>query len=399
MQRAHLISSLSLTLDLRETDVSSQSTTPKSRVTEVPDSHGPPLEIVAMSEDYGKGLLMQVNQDDIPPDAVAAGTLLSPSPPPQEPIRRSTKPEFKTPSPPKELSELPTPSSSDNSRRNSPVQMPRMPDFGTPHQSRWMQTPKPPGGWLATPKPPVKTEEESVGDDPATPSPNEDDKENQHSRTPVDDTVQQFPAKTPKPPGGWALTPGPVSSKLVESSPQEGQLLTPVNSLSKGSTLNLKTPGVPGGWGVTPAKKSLLKVRFDPETPEIKDASMSYAHSELHEDSNAVQADNFPQVDSTQNGLPPSPHSPRRVKPNIRVLDAFGREESSRTSPKKDSNGSRNGIRVVDAKGREVKQESVSNEAKTEVEEDGVPPCRDELLSRLKQGLGNLANDIDDLDK
>jgi hypothetical protein len=375
--------------------VSSQSATPKLRVTEppeMPDSHGPPLEIVATSGDYGKALLIQGNQDDIPPE-VAASTLLSPSPLLQGPTRRSIKSEFKTPSPPKELSELPTPSSSDNSRRSSPVQMPRMPDFGTRHQSKWMQTPKPPGGWLATPKPQVKTEDESVGDDSATPSPNGDDEGNQHPRTPVDDTVQQFPAKTPKPPGGWALTPGPVSSNLVESSPQEGQLLTPVNSLSKGSTLNLKTPGVPGGWGVTPAKKGLLKVRFDPETPEIKDAFTSHAHSELHEDSNVVQAN------STQNGLPPSPHSPRRVKANIRVLDAFGREESSRTSPKKDPNGSRNGIRVVDAKGREVKQESVSHEVKTEVEEDGVPPCRDELLSRLKHGLGNLVNDIDDLDK
>lgn len=375
--------------------MSSQSATPKLRVTEppeMPDSHSSPLEIVATSEDYGKGLLIQNNQDDMAPDIVAAGTLLSPSPLPPGPIRRSVKSEFKTPSPPKELSELPTPSSSDNSRRSSPVQMPRMPDFGTPHQNRWMQTPKPPGGWLATPKPQVKTEE-SVGDDSATPSLNGYDKENQHPRTPVDDTIQQFSAKTPKPPGGWALTPGPVSSKLVESNLQEGQLLTPVNSLSKGSTLNLKTPGVPGGWGVTPAKKGLLKVRFDPETPEIKDALTSYAHSELHEDSDVVQAD------STQNGLPPSPHSPRRVKANIRILDAFGREESSRTSPKKDSNASRNGIRVVDAKGREVKQESVSDQAKTEVEEGGVPPCRDELLSRLKQGLGNLVNDIDDLDK
>lgn len=208
--------------------------------------------------------------------------------------------------------------------------------------------------------------------------------------------------KTPKPPGAWA-TPGPASRKFDESDYPEdngdrSQLLTPVDSLSRGSGPYPKTPVIPGGWAPTPAtRKSVLKVRFDPQRSEVKDESELYAQGSgpepRDEDPNPSEVDS----PSPQNVSLPSPRSLRKPKASIRVLDAFGREETPTSSPKKESNASRNGIRVLDAMGRHIKEEQ--SEEQDKAEESSMPPPRDVLLSRLRQGLNELVDDIDVMDK
>lgn len=284
---------------------------------------------------------------------------------PSTPIRskasRSLINEFKTPSPPKGLPDLPTPSSSDESDRDSP----RSKQLHRNIQSslKWMTTPKPPGGWLNTPKP---SRESSPSDIVAQ----------SDGDTPAD--IQSF-FQTPKPPGGWvsnpALQPIPVDSP-VDIPEQNRGLLTPIASLSKGSKLELKTPAVPGAWLATPAvKKSILKVRFEPDG-----------------------ADDLQRIEQLSSKSPPSPHRQRSSKPKIRVLDAFGREQELDVSKQEHINSS-SIPRVVDALGHEIDEGSHVEGTETAATSSHPTFSRGELLSRIRNGLDDLVVDIDEFDK
>jgi len=380
----------SLPADVRETDYSSSVDTPKYRSIEPPEvsdeqRHAFENFMVSKAPNGASAMLSTTTYKNQSPPAVQA---VSPSTPPN---RQSVKLEFKTPSPPKTLPDLPTPSSSDESI-DGPLKMAKIPKLGNAHQNKWLQTPKPPGGWLATPQP-AKNHEENALDGLETPVPNF------IPETPVASESNQFATKTPRPPGGWA-TPAPHLLKAGESNYSEdkdhrSQLLTPVNSLSRGSALNSKTPGVPGGWVNTPARKSVLKVRFDPQSPEVKEEYVQDSAPESRgEESNPSDLDN---PSHAQHLSLPSPRSPRRPKANIRVLDAFGREETPSSSPKKDSIASRNGNRVLDAMGSDI--EEGQSEELDKMEESTTPLSRDELLTRLKQGLNELVENIDVVEK
>ena len=359
--------------------MSSSSDTPKSRPTQFSDR-----------ERHLSGLTIASKAANVPPpsknmspDALQTDFMALPSTPPDGITPRNRKLEFKTPSPPKSLPDLPTPSSSDESN-NSPLRRAKIPKFGNAHPDIGLQTPKPPGGWLGTPQSP-KFAGNTVLPQPETPVTNISIPE-----TPAE--ASRHVTKTPKPPGGWT-TPAPASAKSAESiypkeSGHRSQLLTPVNSLSRASAI--KTPAAPGGWINTPsARKSLLKVRFDPQSPEVKEESGLYAQDSApklrDEDSNASELDNLSQADNAQDLSLPPPHSPRRPKANIRVLDAFGREEMS-SSPK----DSRSSIRVLDAMGREVEEEQIDRQ--DELEERTTP---NELVLRLRRGLNELGDDIE----
>jgi len=383
----------SLPVDVRETDYSSSVDTPKSRPIEPPEisdgQHHAFESFMISKAPNGISTMLSTpttHKNPSPPAVQAA----SPSTPPNRIAPQSVKLEFKTPSPPKTLPDLPTPSSSDESI-DGLMKMAKIPKLGTPHQNKWLQTPKPPGGWLATPQP-AKYPEDTVLDESETPVPN------CITETPVASESNQFATKTPKPPGGWA-TPAPRLLKDGESSysgdkDRRSQLLTPVNSLSKGSALNSKTPGVPGGWVNTPARKSVLKVRFDPQSPEVKEEYIQDSAPESRGEESDPSDLNNPS--HAQHLSLPSPRSPRRPKANIRVLDAFGRKETPSSSPKKDSIASRNGIRVLDAMGRDI--EEGQSELDT-MEESTTPLSRDELLTRLRQGLNELVENIDVVEK
>ena len=378
-------------VDLRETDFSSPSEhgSPKFDSYEAFDSRELQAEQTSTPKASISGRLSSI-QDSTPRDRIVADCPSSLSTPPQ---RKNVKLMMKTPSPPKGLPDLPTPSSSDESSHSPATKIPKL---DTPYHNKRMQTPKPPGGWLATPKAPVKTE--TVLDEASNPLLSSDDQEHRYLQTPP----TQPQSKTPKPPGGWTSTPGPAESKpgelnaLQDEDGQRTHLLTPVNSLPRNAVSSLKTPGVPGGWMVTPAaRKNVMKVRFDPGSPEVQDASASRPGvSEVPAESDISEAGEHCQVDGPESGAPPSPRSPRRPKANIRVLDAFGREETP-TLPERELNPNRAGIRVLDPMGHELK-DTQPNESKTD---DGITPSRDELISKLRQGLGELVENINDPDE
>ena len=332
---------------------------------------------------------LQVNNDTHrTDDPNLRHTSRSPSPPvspTQNKGSQRLKNEFKTPSPPKGLPDLPTPSSSDESE-NQPYR-------NIPSGSKQLATPKPPGGWLNTPKHSREVMEQGSPSDDAiqrngnTPAADDD---LSFLKTPARAEAThgfQSSAKTPKPPGGWMSTPSPApipTQSIPVDSPldipvRNQGLLTPVPSFSRGSKLEPKTPAAPGAWLATPAvKKSILKVRFEPEVSKFTDKSESGKHPNDPDPSSDSSISGVNGLDNNDNGLQlpeelssKSPSTPRRQKspkpPKIRVLDSFGRDfvEDTEAAP------------------------SPSH----------FTVSRGELLTRIRSGLDDLVVGIDDLDK
>lgn len=174
---------------------------------------------------------------------------------------------------------------------------------------------------------------------PELPDPPSSETESDHTapfRTPAG--IRIVDTKTPRPPGGWATpfaTPAPSQRvDLVQSKPELGtfqsDLNTPPASLSKAASLTLKTPAPPGAWLPTPANsKRLQKVRFDEEeashgqvdestSPEQsgRPASIGSSSQMLEKDASTFGPE---RVESS------SPRTPRRTS-SIRVVDAYGKQ-------------------------------------------------------------------------
>ena len=237
--------------------------------------------------------------------------------------------------------------------------------------------------------------------------------------------------KTPRPPGAWLATPTPADnvthtrgSPTVSSETEyDGGLATPVASLSRASAL--QTPLPPGAWMPTPAtaRKSILRVRFEqpPSESTETEQSISSANSESSEHSYEIlkhspspankvtqSAEPVPPRSRTPDlqmpvTKPQSPRSPRK-SPKIRVMDAFGREapdhisrEVEQVDTHTNTPRTRSAIRIMDAMGREVDGEA------NKVREDGQslpsPLNRREALMRVRQGLSELAEGMDEINR
>ena len=251
---------------------------------------------------------------------------------------------------------------------------------------------------------------------------------------------------TPRPPGAWASTPAqPPISENLQSLPDEERdprhqngLATPAASLSRAGSLPLQTPAPPGGWVATPNRKSILKVRFDVEPPDSEISMSEHGNDPIKLLPGAIResspaetslgttktlangdvASSVPLAAKEdadgRTGTPvayklSAPVSPRslRKSPSIRLVDAFGRERSSNnervngglektngSSGIDDGNRSRTTVRVVDAMGREVGD--VVDESKLE---DDRPLSRNEALTRVREGLADLANGLNEGDR
>ncbi|KAF8813662.1 hypothetical protein BYT27DRAFT_6350490 [Phlegmacium glaucopus] len=330
----------------RMTDFSSQGETSKPRVfTPSPDisEDGPSRSGIPPGNDE----LLQEHGIDSTPNHTAQTDVTTPT---RNKASRSLRNEFKTPSPPKGLPELPTPSSSDESdhgspRSNATSRMSRH----SPSSLKWMATPKPPGGWLDTPKP----SREATG---------------------------------------------------------QGGLLTPVASLSKGSDLEPKTPAIPGAWLATPAvKKSILKVRFEPQVSTLtdkflepakhSDPSFDVSTSESAANGLDVGEDDLQRTEQLSLKLPPVRRQKSLKSPKIRVLDAFGREQESDVSKQECVNSSPSLLRVVDDMGHEMDEGSLGEGTEAVATPSYSAPSRGELLLRIRNGLDDLVVGLDDFDE
>jgi hypothetical protein len=325
----------------------------------------------------------------LPEDRTAPNDTFPKASSPSTPSRRSTpkssRREFKTPSPPKGLPDLPTPSSSDESEPR-PWKHARTPAGSKGHQDyAYMATPKPPGGWLQTPGPShVRQDQDGTN----TTSSQVVDEFPSDPTTPARAANAGQPTKTPKPPGSWLSTPAPAYTSISPQPEKAQGLFTPLPSLSKATSIDFKTPAVPGGWGITPAaRKSILKVRFNPETPSNPNGTTW-----------SEQANEELPATVTHSILRKSkvPHTP-----SIRVVDAFGREqESNMSSTQADANRTQKALRVVDAMGQEIQETDDTAVHDNRAEKNVIQPSsRTELLSRIRRGLDDLVVDLDDVNE
>ncbi|KAF7375972.1 hypothetical protein MSAN_00011800 [Mycena sanguinolenta] len=335
-------------------------------------------------------LSVVTDDEEVLRKAMATAPPPSPPPSPPSPTPSPRKPTIVTPSePPPTLTTI----------LDSITTPTKRPSFTSARLE--FQTPSPPHGLPDLPGPPSSSDEETETERSAP--------------TPLrfngaSDTFM----KTPRPPGAWASTPAPVartnSLPPPESEESESQydngLATPVPSLSRASSLPAQTPKPPGGWVVTPTpRKSILKVRFDPQQTELElsateDFSSTNGHPEescevSETGSTPVEEDRVhsPELPRTPQSPTRSPtRSPRR-SPSVRVVDAFGRPESKPAKSPKNRN--KNAVRIVDAMGHEV--EPTEQSIKAEVPDD-VPMNHNEALRVVREGVAALAQKLDEFD-
>ncbi|KAJ7072546.1 hypothetical protein C8F01DRAFT_251819 [Mycena amicta] len=275
------------------------------------------------------------------------------STPPKRPSFHNSKMDFKTPSPPRGLPDLPgPPSSSDEETETERVTPPRFADAT-------MKTPRPPGAWSATPTSVIRAS---------------------------------------------TLSPPPSDS----DSQYEGGLATPGPSLSRASTLPTQTPRPPGGWVATPTpRKSVLQVRFDEKPSEVElSATEESANGHPEEQSEVsdtglvtpVEEQGYFDSRTPEPVAPVSPKSPRR-SPTINFVDEYGRHSkpTPKTSPKsthRSSPKNRKKIRIVDAMGREVKPDA---SLKSEPAPD-LPLTKANALNFVRNEVGDMASKLEEMD-
>ena len=307
--------------------------------------------------------------------------------------------------PPKDLPDLPDPPSTDE-EDPEPLAPKTHSLLNGGSALELAKTPKAPGGWATTPAPVRDTNLASEGNGQGV---------EELSHISDIDNINWTAIKTPKPPGSWNSFATPLqaprfdSPSIADSSvPVEsnGGLATPVASISKAS-LAFQTPAAPGAWVATPAtRKSILKVRFDPQASKSDDFTAEDVpdhsthdvmnSSESNIATNSAGSDTRGARPSTPEPLTPispgcSPHNPRK-SPSIRILDAFGREQTDVVDSKPDL---ANSARSSSAK--RVPDEVDGGEDETFTAQNNYPMNHDELLSRVRRGLGDIVQGIDEL--
>ncbi|KAI6134609.1 hypothetical protein EDD17DRAFT_1471678 [Pisolithus thermaeus] len=397
-----------------------------------------------------------------PPSTSHAGTVsLEPaqhgilSTPPRRPTFSSTVLHLRTPSPPRDLPDLPDPPSSDDNVSNgTPVKLVAGPGSHPDHSTT--KTPKPPGAWAATPQ--------QINPPSRTPSP---------AHSPSTESTPNFSASLIPLPRDGAPT-----DKETKALPTENGFMTP-QAFVRTNILPLQTPAPPGAWVRTPTqlpsqggadesqfgtisrRRSFLKVRFDvsesetstagdqprsplsairlsnPDFPEPRPSeARTIARdklSEVPEPSSicaARQSPAIPDIPSTpisQHGLP-SP-KPLRKSPMVRVVDEYGREkhdtEESNLQDSFDQNdyadasltpgssfqhivtstpkvATRSTVRIVDAMGRDINEQPDQRSAAAfndiSTTSDDLPPGRVEAIARIKQVVQELQEGFSDAD-
>ncbi|EKM54568.1 uncharacterized protein PHACADRAFT_258509 [Phanerochaete carnosa HHB-10118-sp] len=314
------------------------------------------------------------------------------------------------------------------------------------------ETPSPPRNMPELPALPLNGSSSSEGehDHPATPI--------MERRSLLADFTA---AKTPKPPGAWAPTPVPVEKAekadthpppAAPSLPPEAATPTPVSGPAEPSVV-IPTPAPPGAWQPTPVgsmrRRSILKVRFDvdpntsgesmPEVPMIGPGtgdpaadSMSEMFPPLMPPPPPAAQREEPKEEVQRPSTPPAAR-PRKAfrPPGMTLVDAYGNEVVERPAPELSASSSTQSddgvpdaplvqppvpalrtmrpITIVDPMGREVKEEEeepspIMQPAEERVKEEDVdyesarPMSRRESLTRLRDAIKEMAEDLGESD-
>ncbi|KAF8230171.1 hypothetical protein L208DRAFT_1400880 [Tricholoma matsutake] len=313
-----------------------------------------------------------------PPQPTAHSVLTTP--PRRSPFNSTHK--FQTPSPPKGMPELPEPPSLSSDGEDEQMSFTYTSKHGTRSDFSAIKTPRPPGAWSSTPQQPPR-HEESAQDSLAPTS--DEDHENKFAAAGA--SLSSMPARTPAPPGAWMITPA-VRRPLhkVRFDTQHSHTETSLAGQDTDSSILLES-------GLQPSSQSN-------NAPEVSEGT-SMTPKPGEESTSELRQQ-----------LPNTPISPRsrtsylpRKSPSIRVVDAFGREQlpedmsldglsdvDSRTRRK-------TGVRILDATGRDMDGSEAPSGKLDESDEHMSPLNHTEALTRVRQGLSDLARGLDDIDR
>lgn len=300
------------------------------------------------------------------------GKNMEPPSPPPSPHNRSSSPSM-------------------DSRLDSPRTPPRQPNIPIEYR-----TPSPPHGLPDLPGPP-SSDEELTAD----------------LRSPWYTQNTTSLGKTPRPPGAWAPTPLPRSNPSLpvraSSNPPDdisnhSGLVTPAASLSRATSLPPQTPAFPGAWAATPfSRKSVHFGTFNPQDDSVTDEETDSGSTRALRDSGIQAEASIIAAETSASTARPTKRalSPSRPKsPGVRLVDAFGREQkedersnvSRTTNPEPDVSGrNRSTVRILDSMGREVENPQDSPEP--------VPLKQSDVASFVRKGLSELTRNMNDLDE
>jgi serine/arginine repetitive matrix protein 2 len=382
-----------------------------------PPSSPPPRSPSPVTEEAAASTLPSPPPES--PTHTREESLLSLATPPRKSASNISKVEFFSPSPPRgglpELPALPSFSEEEEMEQEEEHVTPqRIDESALP-----IKTPKPPGSWDVSVRQPMKELDDN---------------------SPENYRANFTAMNTPKPPGAWAATPAPAPKQplLTHSHTDDSRvddtentgLLTPLPTLTRASTMPAITPG-------TARRKSILKVRFDvnqvadtsseadapprPAEPQPRD---EVVQKELDFWTDALHAQK--DLGGDERPLPARPQTPepataprtqrRPQTPGIRMLDSFGREQkedgekipkASVSQPVQQTPRNRSGVRLVDAMGHAVQEESsFSSTIKSEDEtttttetETDTPMSHSEALDKLRRRLASLSEGLRDADR
>jgi serine/arginine repetitive matrix protein 2 len=275
------------------------------------------------------------------------------------------------------------------------------PDFSS------LKTPKPPGAWAATPEPtrfdaPGRFEPEAMSTPPSRPGPSAPDGPGEgHIAesglvTPAPSLsrvagASALPAQTPAPPGAWFMTPGTERRKHVQR--VRFDMAESEASMAEDMPAELPTAAmiVPGALPQTPApmvaaQSAVTSADFDSMESSVADAPTFLAHPGS---AAPLRGPSAPITDHEASSTRQA--STVRSQGSVRIVDAYGREQPL---PSKVQDTSRSTVRIVDARGNVVEEETVDDESESTVED--MPMTREEALAALKAGVAGLAGDMDE---
>lgn len=305
--------------------------------------------------------------------------------PKRDRVLNISKAEFLTPSPPRGMPDLPDPPSSSedvDSDRTPPARA-----LNTTLNARLaaMRTPRPPGAWMTPSATPAVTKrtQTSAAAVPAS---------NLQTQTPLPRNISLV-APTPAPPGAWVATPANLRRRIQQRV-----------RFDKGSTTSGSDNPVDGQTGIKGKHVSNLR-----EGQTVADWHASGGDGESTLDP----------VTSTPRASPHNSPRSSRHSPKIRLVDAFGKEISPSETKlpggqesasklhdgdlgRKDSSlGRKSMLRIVDAMGREVEENSMDLSDKVSANDSANPTDgnQEQTKELIHKTLAELKDDFERMDR
>ncbi|KAI0266730.1 hypothetical protein BC834DRAFT_1032479 [Gloeopeniophorella convolvens] len=425
---------------LRESDESSQDApTPVARPIEIPPHEQPqppagddPFAHSERTPNDASSMDIDTSAPAVPPplDTTPSFEL---STPPRRASLSSSKIEFKTPSPPRGLPDLPGPPLSSEDETDTGDLLPERQGGENQLNLTTMKTPRPPGAWAATPAPapvPARSQTPQPASSSAEAAKSARARSNSLPQpsfaelkpslvTPVSafSRASTLPSRTPAPPGAWMATPGSLRRKALMKVRFEAVSDSTASDADAGAKKDESEESLPvADWNTTPLARPQLNASdsmSEPSFNDVKSSSPAQVPSASANGNAQEPGAQDAKVPKTPTTSPPRRRHPRR-SPSVRLVDEYGRAQEdppvtpARRDAREQSASMRmpgggplktprtTSVRMLDAMGREVEDASEHNDSEDTVTETRY--SRQEALARMKRAVADLQEGLSAVD-